>query len=113
MHGIERFSKERLPQAMDSETEWRRRIADVVLVSAAIAESADLIFEAIAARGLEDDENAELIDLARSMRRQALDLSQSAPVISISELRRKVSALDATCNGCHGKYRQEPLLPHP
>jgi len=109
MRGLERLRSERLPQAMDVETERESRAQLVSEVALAMADSAERIPEATEVATLDPDRRREFLERAEALRRGALALAQRAGRRPPVSLDADVAALEATCQGCHQRFRADAV----
>ncbi len=104
MRDMERLRRARLPKPIDPQADARERASEVARVAEALAASATRIVAA-APPGL----NAEQADLfrafAESLREASLRFAEEAFVLPQAEHRARWAEIDATCQGCHGRFR--------
>jgi cytochrome c556 len=105
MGGLERLSRERLPQAMDVREARERRVAVVVSVALAMADSAERIPAVVADVELEGEAREAFLGHAEALRRRALALAEAAPHLSMPALRAELDSVEATCQACHQRFR--------
>lgn len=105
MRRIERFSPERLSPAVDTDEERMRRVADIVEVSRAMAQSAPAIVATSASLDLTPDEHESFEALAGQLRQQSLALANAAPTAPNGELQQRLEEIDHTCQACHQQFR--------
>jgi cytochrome c556 len=105
MRGLERLALERLPKALDKQEAEDRRKAEVAEVARAMADSASRIADAGHALDLGAAELREFLALADALRRRAQQLADDAPRLPIGEIRVRAQAIDASCAGCHERFR--------
>jgi len=113
MRGLDRLSRQRLPQSFDVEAERRRRAAEVVEHALAMAESASRIAEAVPKAELEDPRRAAFEERARTLRERSLELAGEAPRLSAAEMHMRLAAIRDTCNDCHERFRERGVAPPP
>lgn len=111
MRGFERLQHERLPRAMDVRLEEQRRAAAIAEVAQAMVESADRIADAAAESDFDDEERAEFLRLAGSLKHEALQLAERGPELGPDELRARSAAIEATCDQCHQRFRIPGRVP--
>jgi len=104
MRDMDRLRDERLPQAIDPEADAREQAREVARVARALAESATEI-AAAEPPGLGPERSAAFRALAESLRRASLRLADDAAALSERERRVRLAEIDATCDGCHGRFR--------
>ncbi len=105
MRGLDRLAGERLPRALDLEAAQAGRREEIVEVARAIAASAARIPEAVDELALEASERAAFLAAAATLRERALGLAEHAPELEIDALRVRTAELEATCAGCHERFR--------
>jgi cytochrome c556 len=105
MRSLDRLSRERLPQAMDLETERERRVRAISEVAGALAGSADGILEAAPEAELSESERADFERLAVQLRQRALERERDAPGLTDAQARSQLEAIDQTCASCHARFR--------
>jgi cytochrome c556 len=105
MAGLDRLSRQRLPQAMDTRGERVRRAEQIAAVGQALAESAGDIAGATGDAGLAPDERQEFVQLALELRRRAQELAETAPGLSEREMHERAAAVERACERCHARFR--------
>jgi hypothetical protein len=107
MRGLERLTDERLPQALDLETERARRAERVGVAARAVADSAAQIPEAADAfvAALEPAERAVFAGLAETLEARAQSLAEEAGSLSGPALTARLEGLRGVCDGCHLRFR--------
>lgn len=110
MRDIARLQHERLPQALDTRGEQRRRAAEVTRIAAALAESATRI-AAAAPASLDASARRAFAEEARALESRARALAREAPSLPVPALEARVARVEATCDACHARFRVPGLLP--
>ncbi len=105
MRGLERLATERLSRAMDVPEAEAGRRAEVAEVARAMAASARDIAERAPALGLEAADEEAFRRLAGTLGRQASELADAAERLPLAALAARSSALQATCDRCHARFR--------
>jgi len=113
MRGLDRLSRERLPQAFDVEAERKRRVAAVVEHALAMAESASRIAAAAPQAELEGPRLAAFEERARTLRERSLGLAREAPQLTVAEMHVRLEAIQDTCHACHARFRERDDAPAP
>ncbi len=105
MRGLERLRTERLPTALDPDVETEARGEQVAAVALAMADSAARIPEAADTRGLDAEEQRAYAALADALEEALRRLADQARLEPPGDLEPSRAAVEATCRGCHGRFR--------
>lgn len=105
MSGLATLHDERLPQAMDVRTDEARRRAELARVARALERSAARIPELVPEDALDAGSREELRRYARTLASQARQLGEDAPRLDVGEAEARLHAIEATCAGCHARFR--------
>lgn len=106
MHDIDRLQRERLPQALDTTGEARRRAADVGRIAGSLADSARRIAAVLPPESLAPAERDAFVREAGVLEQRARELAREAPSLTAPELEERVTAIQATCDACHTRFRK-------
>ena len=105
MVGLERLRTERLPTALDVDEEAGARAARVAEVALAMAESASQIAGTGAGSGLEKGQRRAFETRAAALERSLRELAEQARRQPPGDLAPALAAVEATCAGCHARFR--------
>lgn len=107
MRGLDRLTAERLPQAMDVQTERARRAERVRAAAEAVADSAARIPDAAGSfvAGLDEAERAVFTGLAETLEARAGRLAAEAAVRPAPELEAGLEEVRGVCDACHVRFR--------
>jgi cytochrome c556 len=104
MRELDRLRSERLPKPLDLREAEDRQAREVSRVAQAMAESAAQIPNAEPA-DLTAGARADFAALAESLQRLCARLAEEAPRLSADQRREQLAEIDATCDGCHSRFR--------
>jgi cytochrome c556 len=105
MRGLDRLTRERLPQDVDVESEREVRVEELVELARAIADSAEQIPQAAFQAALTEPERVAFHQRAALLRERALALARDARALSPAQRARATAELKETCDGCHAEFR--------
>jgi cytochrome c556 len=105
MRGLQRLRDERLPQAMDVAGERARRRQELARVARALERSAARLPEVAPVAALDAPAREEFRAHARALEDQARELAADADRLGADETRARLRAIEATCDGCHARFR--------
>ena len=105
MEHLEALAYARLPQAMDLRQERTRRLRKVARIATSIAESAAQLDGAALDTPLSPSERLVFGEHAAALQHRAEFLAHNVHHLSPSEIRSSVAAIEATCAGCHQRFR--------
>jgi len=104
MRGLDRLRNERLPKTLDTAGDEAREAAQISRVARALAESATQLVSS-APPGAGEPDRAAFRELALELDRQARSLAEDAPTLTRGQGAARLAEIDATCAGCHGRFR--------
>lgn len=105
MRGLARLRTERLPPAMEVETQREVRAQRLAEVALALAGSARKIPAASDASELDADQRREFRLLADQLRSRSERLAELARQRPTPDLEPQLASVDATCDACHERFR--------
>jgi cytochrome c556 len=113
MQELDRVRRGRLPQELDEGRASAFHTEEVSRIARALADAAAEIESTAPLATLDASDRDEFHRLASALRERAAALAADASILPAADLSARFAEIDATCDGCHRRYRDPPKTQTP
>jgi cytochrome c556 len=110
MQELDRARRGRLPQELDEGRATALHSEEIARVARALADTAAQIESTAPLAKLAANDREAFHRLASALRERAAALAADAPTLPAADLSERLAEIDATCDGCHRRFRDPPTM---